>query len=563
MTAAFDKNELRRFARDYAETIRGGAPLASDMAARRHGDQSAVAQVAARWKVRAHTATRRLRLAANAGFAPLWRAEEERRGKTDAARDPLPATASPRPGRRVVLLTAAQDETPLDDGFWRNLLAYKALRKADLLIGGFTYQKGLFEDHSVRAGVYVADLVPFLQPAEIRLAPHLLWCGQANILPTAGNPLTGWQTHGGHTSIVVPHAKIAMESVAVMTPPAKIAVSTGVVTRPNYIRRNAGMKAEWHHTLGFVIAEIADDGMHWLRTVSAEKDGSFQDLDLRVAGGRVRAGCRVEAITWGDIHHERLDPAMSRLGWGVTPAGMADPPDGPAMVDALRPRFQFFHDLIDFSARNHHRRADPDHMTAMFARRSDSVAAEIAAAAQWLRSAARPFARTVVVDSNHNDALLRWLRAPDARTDPANAAIWHEWNGAWHRAIIAADEAFHPFAHALKTSGAPAFEFVRAGDSFLVCETSAAVECGLHGHHGPNGARGSVAAFARVAPRVNVGHGHAPAIREAAYMAGVNGALRMDYNFGPSAWAHADIVTHGSGKRQIVVKSQKGWRGQW
>jgi hypothetical protein len=176
------------------------------------------------------------------------------------------------------------------------------------------------------------------------------------------------------------HAKIALESVSRMPgQPAKAALSTGVCTMPNYVQRNAGMKAEWHHTFGFAIAEIEADGEFWVRTVSACEDGSFQDLDVAVADGKVTTGCSVEAITWGDIHVESLDPEMARLSFGID--AEFNRLRGRSMLDQLQPRFQFFHDLINFTARSHHTIGDPVFQTETYAQHADRVEDELQLAA--------------------------------------------------------------------------------------------------------------------------------------------------------------------------------------
>jgi transposase-like protein len=125
------------------------------------------------------------------------------------------ARAAPRK-RAIWLLTAAQDETPLHRPFWGNLMAYAEHLGASVMVGGFTYQKGLFEDHSVRAGIFAPEVEPFLQPAVIDLAPGLVWYGRANILPTASDPLSGWDTQTRGKWMIAPHAKIALKSVATM-----------------------------------------------------------------------------------------------------------------------------------------------------------------------------------------------------------------------------------------------------------------------------------------------------------------------------------------------------------
>lgn len=555
--------ELEAFARRYAEVLTAGATgtRGDSVRARMAGDETptALQAIAAERGVTTRAILDLRRKAAAAGFAHHWEKVMPQRERLKLR--PVKAEAK---RRRVVIFTAAQDETAIHEGFWANLTAYAAHRGAQIMVGGFTYQKGLFEDHSVRAGVYDARIVPMLHPAETAIAPGLIWCGQANILPTAKQPLTSWRTRGGLSSVLLPHAKIALETVPVMpgTPP-KIAATTGVCTVANYVRRNAGMVAEWHHTIGCAVVEIDAGGGWWLRTISAEPDGSFQDLDIRVADGKVSAGHRVEAITWGDIHHEILSPAMSAMGWGILPDGTraAGAFAGKAcMIEALRPRWQFLHDLIDFSARNHHNRADPVFLAARHGR-NDSIGAELDAVAAWLQRAQRDFCQTVIVQSNHDNALGRWLRSRDGMTDPANSPLWHELNAALHAAACKGQH-LDPFEHALRTRlPRSKFRFVRAGDSLTICEPHAPIECGLHGHAGPSGSRGSAAAFAAIAPRVNAGHTHRPCIREGYYSSGMLGNLRPAYVDGPTAWAHADIVTMKSGKRQIVIRNEKGWRG--
>lgn len=559
MPVAHTDEDHRRFAEGFAAVIADGFPL-MDKVSRAKGNRQALGEYARRHNLSSQAVT--LRLARIRGTKHWKMIEKAEAARLANAREKLALRKVNAEARRsrVFLLTAAQDDTPLHEAFWQNLTAYAAFRSAALMVGGFTYQKGLFEDHSVQAGVYDSRIMPFLQPVETRLGPSVIWAGQANILPTAANPLAGWQGHGGHASIILPHAKIALQSVPVMPGnPPKIALSTGVCTLPNYIRRNAGMRAEWHHTIGFAVVEIAADGSQWIRTVSAMKDGSFRDLDLLVAGGKVISGQRVEAITWGDIHHEKIDEAMSIMGWGVDASGRRRRRH--SMLDVLRPAQQHFHDLIDFSARNHHNIDDPVHAAAMHAARAESVGEEIAAAARWLRAASRPGIRSVVIDSNHNAALSRWLRGKAGRMDPANSAYYHFLNARWHEAARSGDRSFSPFEFALRHAAPDAeFTFVQAGQSHLVCADGPAIECGLHGHVGNGGARGSLASFARMAPRVNVAHSHSPGIRDAAYQAGTNSLLDMGYNAGPTSWAHADIVTHVTGKRQIIIKNKRGWR---
>lgn len=461
---------------------------------------------------------------------------------------------------RYFLLTAAQDDTPIVDSFWRNLLAYRDFLGAELYVGGFTYQKGLFEDHSVTAGVFAQAVVPYLHPEIVDLAPRLVWYGRANILPTAADPLVGWDTQTRDSWAIFPHAKIALKSIPVMPGrPGKQIMTTGVVTQENYVQRNAGQKAEFHHTIGATIVEVRPDGRFWCRQIAAEKNGDFQDLDRLVVDGVVTEGNAVEAITWGDIHAEWMDPDVARGGWGLGGSLGCG-----TMVDALAPRYQFFHDLYDFTARSHHTRNDPHEKVRRIVEGMDVVEDAIKMGADFLRRTQRARTLSVAVFSNHDGLHIeKWLKDPLAASDAANAYYWHHLNAAYHRAIRDRDDEFmvHSFALREAGEGLPGIRFLREGESFLIAQGTAPIECGLHAHMGPRGGRGSAASLAKIVERVNAAHVHEPTIKEGAYFAGTSGILNPPYaSRGPGAWHHSHIVTYPSGKRTIVTMQNGRWR---
>lgn len=460
---------------------------------------------------------------------------------------------------RRYLLTAAQDDTPIHAPFWRNLTGYAEEIGAEIMVGGFTYQKGLFEDHSVAAGRFASDLVPHLRPEAIRLAPRLVWRGNANILPTATDPLAGWDTQTRDAWGIFPHAKIALKSVPVMPGrPGKQIMTTGVVTVENYVQRNAGQKAEFHHTIGATIVEVQDDDF-WCRQISACRDGAFQDLDVVVRDGVLSRGNAVEGVTYGDIHREWLDTEKAKGSWGF-----GDAPDGGAIVDALRPTYQFFHDVFDFTARSHHSRNDPHQRARLLAMGMDNVEDGIALAAQFLERSRRAWSTSVAVFSNHDGQhIVNWMRDANAAADPVNAYYWHLLNAAYHRAIRSGDVEFMPHEFALREVSGDRLanvRFLREGESFVICQGVAPIECGLHAHVGPGGARGSAASLSKIVERANGAHSHSPAIREAFYQAGTSSTLMPYAARGPGAWHHADIVTYKTGKRTIVTYCGSKWR---
>jgi hypothetical protein len=471
-----------------------------------------------------------------------------------------PVARNPRATR--YLCTAAQDDTPVHQGFWANLQAYARHLGAEVVVGGFTYQLGTFTDHSTANAVFDEAVRPWLFLDNIDRGPFV-FCGRVNTLPTARRPLMGAETYTRGKWGVFPHAKIQFASVPSL--PGKhpaMQMTTGVVTHPNYIPKRAGVIAEFHHQIGATLVEVDSEDRVFCRQICAEPDGSFQDLDIKVANGEVTRGHRVEAITWGDVHWEKLDPIVAKACWGLdVETGQIARSDN--MLDVLRPGHQAFHDLLDFEARNHHRRADHVHAYKMRNRERDAIEFANAGCASFLRQTQRPGCVSVVVASNHNDAMSRWLRETDPRTDAVNARFWCEATQAILDAVDRGEEHFDPFPWALARHDARQLRdivFVPRNGSYVVCHGVGGIELGLHGDEGPNGARGSANGLTRVATRMNIGHSHSAAILDGVYQAGVCGMLDQGYNSGPSSWSHTQVVVYPNGRRTLVTVQDGKWR---
>jgi hypothetical protein len=508
----------------------------------------------------------------------VWQAQEAIR-KDRAIRAPL---VEPRPKKGVqrFIFSSAQDNTGLDTrckNFLRNLEAYAKSENASIHIAGFTYQKGLFEDHSKESGVYTLAVQPYLMQARMEIDNRIAFCGEMNILPTAVRPLSGLDTYTRHMDGIIPHPKIALESVP--TPKhqrAKQIMTTGCVTPANYVPKKAGLKAQFHHVIGALLVEIDANGKCFTRHLLADGKGNFQDLTKKVEDGVVTDGHRVHAINWGDIHIEKMDPISYSTCWGLIPrydehgneVDMCDwevDQSGRSMLDVLRPEYQFFHDTSDFSPRNHHNVNDPHFRFKMFADGNDSVEDALRKAATFLSRTTRGDTESVVVESNHDLAYLKWLRTNDYRSDPVNALFFLRSQLEVYRAIDRGDSDFSIFEWAMHDlapkAGTLACTFLREDDSFIILgDQNTGIECAMHGHLGANGGRPSPTAFARMGPKLNIGHVHSPYIRDGVYAAGLEGLLDQGYNKGASGWCQTEIITYGNGRRTLVTRDGPDWR---
>lgn len=470
---------------------------------------------------------------------------------------------APRTGVKRFIFSSAQNGTAIDENFLTNLEAYATYLGAEIHIAGFTYGKSLFEDHSKSIARYHERVEPYLTNRSFDIAGKLLFCGEMNILPTADKPLSGFQAYTREKWGIFPHPRVILESVPVMWgAPPKIIMTTGAVTKKNYIQKKAGIKAEFHHVIGAVLVEIDDDGDFFCRHLIAAKDGSFQDLTIQVNNGRVTKNHRVQGITWGDLHSDKLDPDVAKGSWGLDFDEMRDgcTTPRPCMLDALAPFEQHFHDVLNFRRRNHHTIKDPHHMYEMWARGTESVEDEVADVATVLTRTSRPFSTSYIIDSNHDRALKRWLKEADPKKDPVNARYYHHLEERVEQAIDERDPNFLLSEWAIRETLSPklSIKFLKKTDSHYICKV---IQCALHGDLGANGAKGNIYSFAKMGPKATIAHTHAAAIYEGIYQVGTSSEIDMVYNAGAlSSWNNTHCIAYRNGKRTLITMQNGKWR---
>ncbi len=496
------------------------------------------------------------RLAAEQCAAPAPRtAPVERLRAVSRERRKLPAAGKVK----TYILTSAQNNTGLHESCWTNLQALAAYDDAEIIIAAFTYCKPVAEHGAKRKTakergytpeVWDQRLEPFMVDRMVELAPGLVWCGNMQILPTAVNPISDLQSYTGRDSSIIPHPKVAVESVpAPKHKGAKFIYTTGAITLRNYVQKKAGQKAEFHHGYGAVIVEVCSDGAWFVRQLCADSDGVIYDLDRKAAGGRVTRGHRPEALIWGDIHVRQLESAVRASHWG---AG--------GILDTLKPLRQIMHDVLDFRSQNHHERDDPWLTYDKHAEGSASVADEVAEAADFLAEAGRSWCETAIVRSNHDEAMVRWLKETDARTDPQNAVFWLRANLARYQ-----DRTLDPIKWAFEQTRRKfvRVRFLRRDEDYSVChDANGGIKLDMHGDVGANGARFSPTAGARAGFKFFVGHSHAAWWRDGGTGVGVSAALDQGYNEGLSSWSRTHGLVYPNGKRCLFTVWKGRWRGR-
>lgn len=457
-------------------------------------------------------------------------------------------------GVKRYILTVCQNNTKLHEGLWRNLLAYAEYLDAQILVARCTYDIENYRDRKAKqlsgvderpqdAGLwYPPELEPYTiaEGSRTLLAPDLVFVAD-NLRPTLLDPLAAMDTYTGDASMILPHTQLAMRSVATMKyANAKFLYTTGAITLRNYLPKREGKKASFHHAYGALLVEVDEASNDWwVRQLHAGDDGTFYDWNVKVAYGQITTEHRPLSVTWGDIHVAKLPEHVIQAVWA--PGGL---------VDELRPTTQVFHDILDFYARNHHELKDPMAMFRRWVEGRDSVEEELKQCAAFVAQAHRPWALSVVVNSNHDRAFEKWLKEADWRKDPLNARVFMRAVASMLDAIVEGNDDYHLLEWALKQYDCPdGVMFLHEDESYVL----GGVEHGLHGDRGANGAKGSPTNLKRLPSKANIGDKHSAGIYQGLYVAGVMADLDMAYNKGPSSWSRSFILTHETGKRQIIT----------
>jgi hypothetical protein len=451
------------------------------------------------------------------------------------------------------VITCAQNATGLFRPFFRSLLKYCEENRALLVVVPFRYQNptSVWTNEQENNDWWNEEILPYLYQGEFWLNEKICVRADVPITPTKVSPLAGFDTLTGGASAIFGHPKLELKSIA--TPQnklPKIIQTTGAVTKRNYIPSVAGKKGEFHHTYGATVVEIDGDVFH-TRQINAVGDGSFYEIAggkvSRYTGNRITTQKGVEALVMGDTHVDYIDPDVYTATFGKS-----------GIIDALKPKTLVWHDVLDFYSRSHHHSCLTN--IAKGKEGKDDVGAEIKRAVNFIIENTPKGTKSVVVPSNHDEHLGRWIKEADWKRDPVNAEVYLET--ALHMVRSAKMEAngaswsdpFHYWFNKL----APKHNvtLLSRDNTFTIKD----IELSMHGDKGPNGSRGTLVGLSKIGVKSIIGHSHTPGIREGAYQTGTSSYLRLEYNSGPSSWMHSHCIVYPNGKRCLINIIGDTWR---
>ena len=438
------------------------------------------------------------------------------------------------------IITAAQNATPIHKDLWKSLKHCAEHYDAELVVipGRYKNPTSQWTEHNEHQEWWDKDVMPHLTHGTINLGSRLVILGDVKVQWAAMNPLTSLETLTGDKSGIVGHARLALKSVA--TPQhhhAKIMFTTGCVTQPNYTDTKQGSIAKFNHAYGALIVEVADDRFH-VRQLSAMRKGSFCDLDKEFTPEGVQDAPRPLSLTMGDTHWAKIDP-------DVYHATFKD------MLPSLKPHYLIWHDLLDQYARNHHHKNNYLLEYRKHKLKQDDIRAEVYAALDALEMETPHDSQSIVVSSNHDRALHRWLLEAKIKEDPVNLEFHNELMSEVLKHYRENNyEDVDPFIllGRKELANFKNIRFLGGDESFMLN----GVEHCLHGDKGPNGSRGSTRNLSRIGVKVTKGHSHTAEIIDGCYSTGKSTG-RLEYESGPSSHSNTHCLQYHNGKRTLIT----------
>jgi len=433
------------------------------------------------------------------------------------------------------LISWAQSETAIHEGFFRNMEAYAEKIDAEILIIAGRYKnptsldssKSIQSKEKNKSGNWDKRVLPYLDAARHKIHKHLVVLSDVKIQPTASMPLTSLNGLTGLESCIIGSPKSHMKFLPVLDGyPSKVLVTTGAVSVENYTDTKVGKQSEFNHQIGCVVVELDGDIFH-IRQIIAEKNGDFYDLNYRLKGGKCKQNKKgIEVAVLGDIHltaeeKENVDVTFE-------------------MLDRFKPNHVVLHDISDGGSISHHEKNNPFQLLRREEDGSNSLQKEIDYMIKWFQD--KPKYNYVVPAANHNDFFDRWLMSTDWRKE-GNKALYLKYanivaQGLAPRGII---------AYILENE----FNHVQClgvDESYSVLDW----ELSVHGDRGAGGSRGSANQFKNLNVKTITAHTHSASKMDGHVCVGTLTKLRMGYNLGMSAWSVSNAVIYPNGKAQLI-----------
>jgi hypothetical protein len=419
------------------------------------------------------------------------------------------------------LITTAVPGAEVDTKLLASFKNYCKLNKAKLLILQSTpvYKTDILDARLPEASIVLKDKQ---LNSKIRIST-------IPINPMAVDPVAGLQRQSqtdGSFIFASPKQRLKIVPNSNIKLPHAL-MTTGAVTHAYYRNTRNGIIASEDHVKGGLIVETNGDTEYHFRQVQGDSEGCFIDLGVKYSPTK-KSKIQTTALIPGDIHVGSTDPKVEAVIFDL--------------ISKLKPTNLVLHDLFDGISINPHTK----HKKILRGVQHTllNISAELDLTYQALSKYSKNVSNTIIVRSNHDDFIDRWLEEGDFIEEPQNLVE------GLHLAL-AKSKGENPLENGIRRRGRlSGVRFLGLEEDFKL--TPKKIQLGAHGHLGSNGARGSTAAIEKAYATSISGHSHTPEILRGAWVVGTSTYLKLEYNKGPSSWMQTLCILYPNGHRQLI-----------
>jgi len=320
-------------------------------------------------------------------------------------------------------------------------------------------------------------------------------------------------------------------------------MTTGAVTLPdystdNYMSGRTAFIAEHDHVMGGLIIEVVDDDRYHFRQVQIDEDGAFIDLGIRYHPDGKTDKVAPEAFVLGDWHSGSTDP-LAKAAWLE-------------IAKKLDIKRLIMHDLFDADSINHHERMNVISRAKKVAAQKHDLKKEIKYLVKDIDELTSLVDEIVVVKSNHDEFLDRYLMSGYYIKDPQN----HRYALDLAREAMDGNDPLQWAGNDIGLKNPKKVTWLDRDQDYRI----RGIQLGAHGDLGANGSRGGIKSIESSYGLSVTGHSHTPEILRGAWQVGTTSFLKLSYNRGPSSWMHASCLVYPDGSRQMINAINGEWR---
>jgi len=340
------------------------------------------------------------------------------------------------------------------------------------------------------------------------------------------NPTTGLGRFGQRNkSFIFASPKQSLEFVSVGNNRLPHALmTTGAITKPayqttKYMSQRTAFIAEHDHVEGAIIVEVVDDKIYHFRQIQFHEDGSFIDLGKKYKPNSV-SDAKILSMVLGDWHAGATDTSVAVTTY--------------KMIEEFKPQEIVLHDLFNGMSISHH----VDHLSVTKAKlKLPSLVEELRITKQDLNTFSSMVKKVVVVKSNHDEWIDRYLEEGRYLQDPRN----------FRKALDLAAAKYDGkdcLSYGLYQDKIPGnIKFLKRDEDHII----KGIQLGCH-----SDLEGSLIRLEKSFGKAIGGHSHTAAILRGVRKVGTSTSLREDYAKGPISWTHTHALVNEDGSVQLI-----------